>query len=277
MLFHIQEHSFIIRNHLNRVETTLDQARGKVKSRSTVEKAIDILFHLHAEASPRGVTAVGKALDLPKASAHRLLSTLTRRGLLERDERGRYSPGIGLVALGLGVLEREPVVAAARPVLELEAQRLGDTVFLTAARGGSVVVLDKAEGTGFLRAAPRVGSSVPLHATAVGKLHLTYAPEAVALGDDPLEAFTPSTTTSSAALAAELERVRRQGFAENRDEWIPGLSAIAAPVLAARKMVAALAVATSTPRLKTLGSSAIASRIVEAARRIGERMEGRTT
>jgi DNA-binding IclR family transcriptional regulator len=246
-----------------------------MKSLSTVEKAIDLLFHLHAEAAPRGVTAVSKALDLPKSSAHRLLSTLARRGLLERDERGQYCPGIGLVALGLGVLENEPVVAAARPVLELEAERLGDTVFLTAARAGAVVVLDKAEGTGFLRAAPRIGSTVPLHATAVGKLYLTYAPEAVMLGDDPLEAFTPATTTSSAALAAELERVRRQGYAENREEWIPGLSVIAAPVLAAGRMVAAVAVASASPRLEALRSSAVAGRMVEAAVHIGERMEGR--
>ena len=248
-----------------------------MQSLSTVEKAIDILFHLHAEATPRGVTAVGKALDLSKSSAHRLLSTLARRGLLERDERGQYCPGIGLVALGLGVLEGEPVVAAARPVLELEAERLGDTVFLTVARAGAVVVLDKAEGTGFLRAAPRIGSTVPLHATAVGKLYLAHAPGAVTLGDDPLEAFTPSTTTSSAILAAELERVRRQGYAENRNEWIPGLSAIAAPVLVAGRMVAALAVASSSPRLEAFRSSAIAGRIVEAAGRIGERMEGKAT
>jgi DNA-binding IclR family transcriptional regulator len=220
---------------------------------------------------------VGKALGLPKSSAHRLLSTLTRRGLLERDERGRYSPGIGLVALGLGVQQREPVVAAARPVLELEAQWLGETVFLTAARVGAVVVLDKVEGTGFLRAAPQIGSAVPLHATAVGKLYLSHAPKAVALGGAPLEAFTPSTVTSPVSLAAELERVRRQGYAENRDEWIPGLSAVAAPVVAAGRMVAAVAVATSSPRLEALRGAAVARRIVEASRRIGERMEGRTT
>jgi DNA-binding IclR family transcriptional regulator len=162
-------------------------------------------------------------------------------------------------------------------VLELEAERLGDTVFLTAARAGAVVVLDKAEGTGFLRAAPRIGSTVPLHATAVGKLYLTYAPEAVKLGEDPLEAFTPSTTTSSAVLAAELERVRRQGYAENRNEWIPGLSVVAAPVLAAGRMVAALALASASPRLEALRSSAVAGHMVEAALRISERMEGRAT
>lgn len=248
-----------------------------MQSLSTVEKAIDLLFHLHSAAEPRGVTRVARALDLPKSSAHRLLSTLTRRGLLERDESGQYRTGVGLIALGLGVLEREPIVAVARPVLEREAKRLEDTVFLTVARAGAVVVLDKAEGTGFLRAAPRIGSTVPLHATAVGKLYLSYAPDAVTLAEDPLEAFTASTATSRAALAAELERVRRQGYAENRDEWIPGLSAIAAPVLVAGRMVAALALASSSPRLEPLRSSAVAGRILAAARRIGERMEGTAT
>jgi DNA-binding IclR family transcriptional regulator len=248
-----------------------------MESLATVEKAIDLLFHLHREAVPRGVTAVGRALDLPKSTAHRLLSTLTRRGLLERDARGQYGPGIGLVALGLGFLDREPVVVAARPVLEFEAQQLGETVFLTAPRAGAMVVLDKVEGSGFLRAAPRIGSTVPLHATAVGKLYLAHDPEAVALGDEPLEGFTPSTRTSPAILAAEFARVRRQGYAENRDEWIPGLSAIAAPVFAGGRMVAALAAATSSPRLEALRSFAIAGRVVEAARRIGERMEGRST
>ena len=100
-----------------------------MQSLSTVEKAIDLLFHLHHEDAPRGATAVGRALDLPKSTAHRLLSTLTRRGLLERDARGQYGPGIGLVALGLGFLDREPAVVAARPVLEFEAQQLDVCLF----------------------------------------------------------------------------------------------------------------------------------------------------
>jgi IclR family acetate operon transcriptional repressor len=245
-----------------------------MESLATVEKAIDLLFHLHAETGPRGVTAVGRALDLPKSTTHRLLSTLTRRGLLERSARGQYRPGIGLLALGLGCLDREPVVVAARPVLESEAQRLGETVFLTSARAGEIFVLDKVEGSGFLRAAPRIGSTVPAHATAVGKLYLAHAPDAVSLGGAPLERFTPATRTTPAVLAAELERVRRQGFAENRDEWIPGLSALASPVFAGGRMVAALAVATASPRLEALRSSSIVGRVVAAAARIGERMEG---
>ena len=132
---------------------------------TSIEKAVDLLFHLHDLAEPQGVTAIGRALGLPKSSAHRMLRSLGRRGLVERDERGRYRPGLGLLALGLGIVDREPLAAAARAVLEAEALALGETFFLVVARAGELVVLDKAEGTGFLRAAPQVGSRVPVHAT----------------------------------------------------------------------------------------------------------------
>ena len=160
-----------------------------MSSLATVDKAVEVLFHLHAEASPQGVTDVGRALGLPKSSAHRLLTTLGRRGLVERDDRGRYRPGIGLVALGLGALASEPIVVAARPVLDDAVGAVGETFFLVGARAGTLVVLAKAEGTGFLRAAPQLGASVPVHATAVGKLFLAHAPDEVALSDAPFERF----------------------------------------------------------------------------------------
>jgi DNA-binding IclR family transcriptional regulator len=244
--------------------------RAASEAAGTVEKAIDVLFHLHAEAAPCGVTEIGRALGMPKSSTHRLLAALGRRGLVERDERGRYRPGIGLVALGLGALEREPVVVAARPVLEAEAEALGETVFLVAARAGRLVVLDKAEGTGFLRAAPRVGSSVPPHATAVGKLFLAFAPELVAVPERPLERFTERTAVDPTALEREVALARERGFAENREEWISGLAVVAAPVSSGGRMVGAIAVAAPAPRFEAL----VARRTCEAAARVAARLEG---
>ena len=81
-----------------------------MEAQTTIEKAVDVLFHLHGEPAARGVTDIGRALGMPKSSAHRVLAALGRRGLVEKDERGRYRPGIGLIALGLGALDREPVV-----------------------------------------------------------------------------------------------------------------------------------------------------------------------
>ncbi len=254
-----------------------------MEAQSTVEKAVEVLFHLHAEPRSCGVTAIGRTLGLSKSSTHRLLTALSRRGLVEKDDRGRYRPGIGLVALGVGALDCEPVVAAARPVLEAEAQALGETVFLVAARAGRIIVLDKSEGEGFLRAAPRVGSTVPVHATAVGKLYLAFGNGSVEAPEGELTRFSDETITDRAALDDAVARTVERGFAESADEWIPGLSVVAAPVVAtasviatasASRMLAALAVAAPTPRMRSLGCDEMGHRMMAAAARVAARFEG---
>src|SRR5262249_12695820 len=240
---------------------------------TSVEKALDLLLHLAGEGSA-GVTELGLAVGIPKSTAHRLLAALGRRGLVEHDERGRYRPGIRRGALGRGVLDREPVVAAARPVLEAEAAALGETLFLAGARGGRLVVLDKVEGTGFLRAAPRVGEEVPAHATATGKLYLAFAPGELAGRTGALERFTPRTHASRAALEDELTRVRRHGWARNREEWVPGLAVVAAPVRAGGRLHGVVALAAPAVRLPAAKVARLAARVQAAAARVGARLGG---
>lgn len=242
-------------------------------SLSTVDNAIDLLFHLGRSDQPLGVTALARALDLPKSSTHRLLATLARRGVLEQDERRRYRPGAALVALGLQGLDRDPIVAVTRPELQLAAAELGETVFLAGMRGGQLVVLDKAEGSGFLRAAPRVGEAVPIHATAVGKLALAFAPEVVSLGGAALSAFTPATATSHEEIDAQVRRAALRGWAENRGEWIPGMSVVAVPILQEGRWVGALALAAASAGVEALGVLAIVDRLRAAARRVQERLQ----
>lgn len=239
----------------------------------TVDRAIDVLLHLHEAGEPRGVTAIARALGAPKSNVHRIVGTLARRGLLERDSGGRYRPGVRLLALGLGVLEREPVVALARPVLEEEARVLGETVFLTAPRAGRMVVLDKAEGSGFLRAAPRIGDEIPLHATAVGRLALAFAPERVALPEGPLAGFTLRTPQGGAALEAAVALARQRGWDENHGEWVAGLSVVAVPVRVRGRLLAALAVAAPTERMRSLAGLP-ARRLRAAAARVEARAVG---
>lgn len=238
---------------------------------TTVEKAIDILFHLHASPEPQGVTAIGRSLGLPKSSAHRLLAALGRRGLVDRSERGRYRPGTALIALGLGALEREPIVELARAVLEATSARLGETIFLVAARSRELVVMDKAEGTGFLRASPQVGERVPVHATAVGKLYLAFAPTAADVEENPTP-FTERTTTDASELAAVVARVREQGFATNDEEWVPGLGVVAAPVFFCDRLVAVVALGAASARLALMGSANAARNVLAAAAQIEARL-----
>jgi IclR family acetate operon transcriptional repressor len=258
------------------MEQRLETLEPPASLGSSIEKALDVLFLLHRERAPRGVSQLGRALGLPKSSVHRLLAALASRGLVERDERGRYRTGIALVALARGALERDPIVAAARPILVSEAEALGETVFLVAARAGRLLVLDKVEGTGFLRAAPEVGSAVPLHATAAGKLQLAFGPREVEWPADPLEPFTPQTAVGRAALERQVERARSQGFAENREEWVPGLAVLAAPVLAGGRLCGVVCVAAPAVRLEALGRDALAVRLRGAAARVADRLEGRS-
>lgn len=239
----------------------------------SIDKAIDVLFQLHAAGEPQGVTAVARALGLPKSSVHRMLSVLARRGLVEQDEAGLYRMGVGLLALGLGVLDREPVALAAKPVLAAQARVVGETFFLVSARGGRLVVLDKVEGDGFLRAAPRVGTEVPAHASAVGKLYRAFAPDEVDWSGDA-ERFTDRTLADPGALDRAAARARRRGYARNQDEWIQGLSVVAAPVRLGARMVAAVALAAATPRMRALGDARARELVLAAAEEIDARLTG---
>jgi DNA-binding IclR family transcriptional regulator len=240
---------------------------------TAIDKAFDVLFHLHAQPEPQRISEIGRALALPKSSVHRLLAALRRRELVEQDEAGRYRPGAGLLGLALGVLEREPLAQCARPVLEQAAADLGETFFLVAARAGRLIVLEKAEGTGLLRAAPRVGSTVPVHASAVGKLYLAHAPDAVVL-DDPLPRFTPRTIVSMRRLAREVQAARGAGYAESHGEWQDGLSVTAAPVLRRAGMLGALCVAMPSARKPAIERRAVVARVVQAAALVGEKLGG---
>lgn len=237
---------------------------------ATVEKALDVLFHLHAAPGAQGLGEIARALGLAKSSCHRLLASLAAREVVEQDEMGRYRPGLALLALGLGTQRREPVIELARPVLESEAAALGETVFLVAERRGRLRVLDQCEGTGFLRAAPAIGDVIPADVTAAGQLYRVHR---------------------GAGRPGEDDAVRARGYAVNRDAWIAGLSVLAAPIERStarpfegrfdagadpepRELVAVLALAAASSRFDALGEERIAARLVAASARVGERLAG---
>jgi IclR family acetate operon transcriptional repressor len=107
----------------------------------------------------------------------------------------------------------------------------------------------------------------------VGKLQLAFAPGDVVLGET-FDAFTPATRATPEALAREVELARRRGFAENRDEWIPGLAVVAAPVLVAGSMAGAISIAVPSARLDELDPAALAARAVRAGGRVAARLSG---
>lgn len=243
-------------------------------SSSTVDKAVELLEVLAGAPDAQGVTALATTVGQPKANVHRLLRSLVKGQLVEQQVDGRYRLGVGLARLGLRALASEPLVSAAQPVMQRVAVELSETIFLAAARGGQVTVLERAEGPGPLRAAPELGSAIPVHATATGRLYLAFAPEMVVLPAGRLEAFTPETPTSRKHLSELVEVARARGWDHNGSEWIAGLSVVAVPLWTGGAMVGALALAAPSSRLPDALVPSVVNSLQSAAEAVSARHPG---
>jgi len=228
----------------------------------TVDKAVRALDALHRLGRPASLADLAADVDMPKPTLHRLLASLAHYDLVEQDGEGRYGLGVGLVRLGLGALEHDPVVALARPELERAASELGETFFLVAARGGRLFVLDKVEGSGMLRAAPSVGSEVPVDRTASGRLYQGLA----------AELLKPSHAKKGDAAA--IERAVKRGYDVNQGEWIDGLAVIAAPVLARGRLHGCVACAAVASRFTREQERRAVQRTKLAAERVSRALSG---
>jgi DNA-binding IclR family transcriptional regulator len=115
-------------------------------------------------------------------------------------------------------------------VLRALVQEVGESCNLTALSGSEVIYLDRVETAAPLRFYLHSGSRVPVHGSASGKLFLagmTPAQRQRLLAHAPLEAFTPKTLTNLDALEEEIQQVKRQGFAFDNEEFLPGLLCVA--------------------------------------------------
>lgn len=201
----------------------------------TAGRVLDILERLALAPEGSALRDLSRDLDAPKSSLLPLLRTLVLRGYASRDAAGNYRLGAKVIQLGSGSLAGMDLRDVARPLLVQLSQKTGESTILARLTedGQSVVYIDKVEGTHRIRVAAAVGELRPLHSTASGKLLLAWEPherrEAI-LKTLKLTRYTTHTITSKAALRAELDRIRRDGFCVNADQITIGHCAIAAPI-----------------------------------------------
>ena len=169
--------------------------------------------------------------DIPKPTLHRMLQQLESAGLLERGADSRqYGTGVRLRKLAENLLLNDTFHGARHSVLRALVHEVGESCNLTALSGSEVIYLDRVETPAPLRFYLHSGSRVPVHGSASGKLFLagmTPAQRQRLLAHAPLEAFTPKTMTDLDALEEEIKQVKRQGFALDNEEFLPGLLCVA--------------------------------------------------
>ena len=168
---------------------------------------------------------------LPKPTLHRMLQQLESSGLLQRERDGRhYSTGIRLRRLAENLLFNDSFRGARHAVLRRLVDEVGESCNITVLDGHEVVYLDRVETAAPLRFYLHPGSRVPAHCSASGKLLLSQMSPAQRqrlLSHAPLERCTAKTITDLQALELEFKRVRKDGYAIDDEEFLPGLLCVA--------------------------------------------------
>jgi DNA-binding IclR family transcriptional regulator len=239
---------------------------------AAVDRGAELLLLVLESEQPIALSELAAAAGIPKSTASRLVSALERRGLIEQDgERGRLRPGPAILRVAeRGMLERN-VVELARASLDTLAEASGETINLAVPARQGVEHLAQVDSRHFLGAGQWVGRLVEYHCTAVGKVFMAFG--RAAMPARALTHYTEHTLTDPRRLRAELERVRRDGWAQAIEELELGLAAIAAPVRGARgDVVAALSISGPTVRMTSARIDELLPILISETHALGRRL-----
>jgi IclR family acetate operon transcriptional repressor len=196
------------------------------------ERAITLLDTL-ADAGEVGTNELARRTGMTPSTVSRQLGTLAASGLVERNAAtGKYRLGLRIVHLANALLARLDVREVARPHLVSLVEATGETATLSVPGDEDAITVDFVPGRHQIQPVSRLGRPSIAHATSAGKVMLAFSGRE--LPEGPFRAYTPRTITDAQELVREIERVRRQGYADAAGEREPGLTAIAAPIRASR-------------------------------------------
>lgn len=205
---------------------------GGGRQLEAVRKTLDIVEALW-DADGAGVTELTELTGLPKSTVHAHLSTLRAKGYVVRTDSA-YELSLRFLAFGEHVKHSEPLYGAAEIPVEDLAEQTGERVLCATYQNGLGTTLCVGEGRRSASSDIDVGTHFYLHASALGKAILAHLPddEVEAVVDEwGLPAFTDTTITDRDALFEELQTVREEGVSYNHGEHVPGVYAVAAPVM----------------------------------------------
>ena len=210
-------------------------AAGKTKGNQSGEKMLAVFEYLIKADEPQKLSEIAEALGMNSSTTLRFLTTLTECGYVRQDTRTlRYAPTLKICALAGRLMREDVLPKRARPYMEQLSRASGESVCLAVREENRIVYVEVLRARNqSLMAVQAVGHSAQMYCNGIGKLFLAVCTEEE-LEDyirlEGLKKFTSYTITDKQTLAAELEEVRKQGFALDNQERELGARCIAFPV-----------------------------------------------
>lgn len=252
---------------------------GKPTPTQAVDRALRLLAAVAFEPGLETVKDLADHCGLNRSTAHRLLSTLERHGLVERHPTTQgYQVGYGAISIANAAPGYDALVRRAMPEMERLRDAINDTVTLMAVSSMRLYAAAAVYPNHMMRPTNVTGRLLPLHATAMGKMLLAGLDED-SLGfvlSQPLAAYTSATHTRE-QLLGELPRIRERGYSISIGEFEDGLNAVAAPITdRSGRVVAGVTVVGPSYRLTPDRLGGIGERAIESARSITRSLEQTT-
>jgi len=236
-----------------------------------VERALSILA-MFLDKEELNIEEVCRELKLSESTVRRLLGALEQFSLVEKTEKKKYALGYKAFTLGMRYISRQEIVTIARPVMKRIWEECQESVYLSVISNYKRVALDIIIGQHALAHVPAIGRPVPLHCGASSKVLLAYADQKTQkMAFQELTAFTSKTITDPEILKAELNKIRKQGYAVSFSEMHEGVMSMATPVFDFRGEIrASLGVGMPISRYSEELGEKIARLLVAEAKKLSE-------
>lgn len=215
----------------------------------SLDKAIAVLKCFTPEKPHLKTSEVASKVGMHRVTAHRLLETLSRENLLHKDiNRGVYTIGIELYALGSIYIENNNIYQSANPVVKKINELTGEVVAVNVSdsRGGIMLLMREERKTGF-RWEAHISSIFPAYASAGGKALLSELSEEEIdnlFPEEQLKRVAAKTISTKIKLKHELKEIKETGLSYSSEEYIDGIESVASVIRdATGKAAASLVIA----------------------------------
>ena len=213
------------------LENLSEPAEGQIPTNLRLLYLMEIIS---SQGSPMTASDLVTVLGLPKPTVHRLLSTAEDEGFLQRDIDGRaFGPGARLRKLSANTLSSQRLRTERLVILRWLAEEVGETCNLAAPGRFGMVYLDRVETHWPLRIKLPIGTKVPFHCTASGKMYLSSLRSSRLermLSTWDLDPYTDHSITDLSELVTHVASIRKNGYSTDNQEFMDGMVAIAVPI-----------------------------------------------
>ncbi len=256
-----------------------DFPTGSGRSVTAIGRAADVLFLFARSPSTLGVTEISRELGVSKAVVHRILTSLTKRGLLTVDSQSRrYALGPAVLELATAYRDQLDVRELALDEMRRLSAETDETATLSVRHGNQRIYVAQITPPREVRMTVPIGRSFPLHAGSSSKAFLAWLSEGeieLFLAENPLDALTEATIVTVDELRVELERIRQQGFAVSLGERQHDAGSVAAPILDHNHQpVAVISICGPIERFRAKIAQSAAA-VVETTRALSEKLGAR--